>query len=150
MYHAVVRRRASAVFARLSEGDWRAALSHMADDVHHTFPGRHPLGGERHSRAAVARWFERLDHLFPRHEFVVERVASTGWPGDTWVALQWTARLEPRVGDPYLNHGAHWIRLRWGRVVAFHAYLDTQLVADACAHMARHGVPEASAPAIVD
>jgi ketosteroid isomerase-like protein len=150
MYHAVVRRQARAVFERLSAGEWRSTLSNLADDVHHVFPGDHPLGGERHSRAAVARWFERLDRLFPRHEFEVERVVSRGWPGNTWVAVQWIARLEPQVGEPYRNHGAHWINLRWGRVVAFHAYLDTQLVADACAHMAAHGVEEASAPPIVD
>jgi hypothetical protein len=45
---------------------------------------------------------------------------------------------------------AHWIHLRWGRATYFHAYLDTERVAEACRMMAAGGVPEAAAPPIVD
>ena len=119
-----------------------------AERVHHVFPGRHPLGGERHSRAAVAAWFERLFRLFPGHEFRVTRVLSRGWPGSTWVAVQWVARLSPQVGEPYENHGAHWIHVRWGQVDHIHAYLDTALVEEACRRMADAGVEEAAAEPI--
>ena len=148
MYHWIVRRRTVETFAQLSRGEWEAATAGLADDVWHVFPGRHPLGGERHTRAGVARWFERLDHLFPGHTFRVHRVASRGWPWDTWVAVQWSAELRPAVGEPYENHGSHWIRIRWGKVRSFHAYLDTQLIAEACEEMARAGVAEADAPPI--
>jgi ketosteroid isomerase-like protein len=122
----------------------------MAEDVHHIFPGDHPLGGERHSREAVKRWFERLERLFPHHEFEVRRVAARGWPWDTWVAVQWTARLRPAAGDPYVNEGAHWVQIRWGTITRFHAYLDTQRVAEACRRMAAEGIAEADAPVIGD
>lgn len=148
MYHLLVRRRTRAVFEQLSRGAWGEVLGGLSDDVEHGFPGDHPLGGVRHSREAVARWFERLERLFPGHEFRVHRVSAAGWPWSTWVAVQWSARLTPAHGEPYVNEGAHWIQLRWGRVVAFHAYLDTQLVARACAHMAEHGVAEARAAPI--
>jgi ketosteroid isomerase-like protein len=121
---------------------------HLAADVLHVFPGDHPLGGERRDRAAVVRWFERLERLFPGHAFRVQRTLSGGWPWDTWVALQWIAELRPAIGEPYTNHGTHWVRIRWGRVTSFHAYLDTQLIAEACEEMAAAGIAEAEAPPI--
>jgi ketosteroid isomerase-like protein len=58
--------------------------------------------------------------------------------------------MRPRAGEPYVNDGVHWIHLRWGKVSGFHAYLDTQRVAEACAEMARLGVSEAAAAPIID
>ena len=150
MYHALVRRRTAEMFQRLSRGDWDAMLAGLREDVHHVFPGDHPLGGERHTREAVARWFERLGRLFPGHDFEVHRVISGGWPWSTWIAVQWTARLSPQEGTPYFNEGTHWIHLRWGKATYFHAYLDTERVADACYEMTRRGVEEAGAPPITD
>ena len=73
-----------------------------------------------------------------------------GPPWSTWVAVQWTARLRPAEGEDYTNHGSHWIHLRWGKATYFHAYLDTELIADACHEMARRGVEEAAAGPIRD
>jgi ketosteroid isomerase-like protein len=148
MYHAIARRRAAAVFDLLGESEWEKVVDQLADDVCHTFPGRHPLGGTRHSRDGVRRWFERLERLFPGHTFRVQRVVSRGWPWDTWIAVQWSAALRPAAGRPYANHGSHWIQIRWGKVKSFHGYLDTQLIVDACEEMAKAGIAEASAPPI--
>lgn len=150
MYHAIVRRRTRLIFARLNAGDWASLLDDLAADVHHVFPGEHPLGGERHTSAAVGLWFERLGRLFPGHDFEVTRVVSSGWPWKTTVAVEWTARLRPQAGDPYTNHGSHWISIRWGKATAFHAYLDTQRIAAASRDMAERGVEEASAAPITD
>jgi ketosteroid isomerase-like protein len=98
----------------------------------------------------VLRWFERLGRLFPGHDFDVHRVISRGWPWSTWVAVEWTAHLRPAAGEAYDNHGAHWIHLRWGKATSFHAYLDTQLVAQACRELAARGVEEGAAAPIVD
>jgi ketosteroid isomerase-like protein len=149
MYHLIVRRRATQMFGLLAH-EWPKTIEGLSGDVHHVFPGEHPLSGERHSRAAVVRWFERLEHLFPGHTFRVERVVSRGWPWNTWVALQWSAELRPRVGESYVNHGAHWIQIRWGKVRGLYAYLDSQRVAEACEVMALAGVSEAADPPIVD
>jgi hypothetical protein len=48
------------------------------------------------------------------------------------------------------RNGAHAIRIRWGKVVVLHAYLDTQIVVDAMRSMAAAGVTEATAPRIED
>lgn len=146
----IARRQVEETFVRLSRGEWIASTARMTDDVHHVFPGDHPLGGERRSRDAVLRWFERLGRLYPGHEFEVHRVVSGGWPWDLWIAAQWTAHLRPQLGEPYANEGAHWLRVRWGRVVYFHAYLDTQLIERACREMATAGIDEAAAEPIVN
>jgi ketosteroid isomerase-like protein len=150
VYKAITRRRIRGVFDAISRGDIEAATRDLADDVHHVFPGDHPLGGERHSRAAMQRWFQRLFVLFPEIEFEVQRVAVRGWPWDMLVAIQWTDHGKAGDGVPYDNEGAHWIRLRRGKGVYVHAYLDTERVSEACRRMAAAGIEEAAAAPITD
>lgn len=119
MYHAIVRRKARGIFESLG-----------------------------HSRDAMERWFERLFRLFPEIEFEIKRVVAKGWPWDTLVAVEWTDSGKAADGRPYVNAGAHWIRLRWGKAVDIHAYLDTEVLADACRRMAAAGIEEAAAPPI--
>lgn len=65
------------------------------------------------------------------------------------MALERIAHLRPADGsEAYENHGAHWIRIRWGTVTHIHAYLDTQRVAAACDRMAAAGIAEAAAEPI--
>ena len=117
MYRALVRRRARGVFGSLSAGDYASVLDGAAPDVHHVFPGDHALGGERHSRDAMRRWFERLYRLFPDLDFEVREVAVRGWPWNTAVAVEWVDRATPHGGEPYANEGAHLLRLRRGPAV---------------------------------
>lgn len=149
MYKAIVRRRISAGFDALSRGDCSVALEGLADDVHHVFAGDHPLGGERHSRVAVERWFERLLGLFELR-FDIRRVAVSGPPWKILATVEWLGHVTPKAGEPYVNEGAHVIEIRRGRVVYFHAYEDSQKVAEACRHMASAGIAEAAADPITD
>ena len=148
MYHAIVRRKARGIFESLGRGDWREASADIADDVVHVFPGDHPLGGERHSREAMEQWFQRLFRLFPEIEFEVKRVVAKGWPWDTLISVEWSDHGKAADGETYVNEGAHWIRLRWGKGVYVHAYLDTEILAAACRRMAAAGIEEAAAPPI--
>jgi ketosteroid isomerase-like protein len=148
IYRAVVKRKARGIFAALGAGEWERTTGDLAADVHHTFPGDNALGGERHSRAAMEAWFERLYRLIPELTFEVHEVAVRGWPWDTAVAVQWTDRGVGADGTAYVNEGAHWIRLRWGKGVEVHAYLDTEKVTRLLEGMAAAGVEEASAPPI--
>lgn len=148
IYRAIVERKARDLFAALSRGDWRTATKDLADDVHHVFPGDNSLGGERHSREAMERWFERLYRLIPEIEFEVRKVAVKGWPWNTAVAVEWTDRGRAADGQPYENEGAHWIRLRWGKGVSVHAYLDTEKVTAITDRLAADGFAEAAEPPI--
>jgi ketosteroid isomerase-like protein len=150
MYHAIVRRKARGIFDHLSRGEWRETTGDLADDFTHVFPGNHALGGERHSREAMERWFERLHRLFPDLNFEVKRVVAKGWPWNTLVAIEWTDHGSAADGEPYENEGAHWIRLRWGKGTYVHAYLETERLADACRRMAAAGIEEAAAAPITD
>lgn len=150
VYRALVRRRVVSNFQSLSAGDYGTVVAQMADDVHHIFAGDHPLGGQRHSRDAFERWFERLYLLFPQLRFEVARVVSSGPLWDIWVAVEWVGHVTPAAGDPYVNEGTHVIRIRRGRVAYVHAYEDSQKVAAACRAMAEAGIEEAAAAPIDD
>ena len=71
-----------------------------------------------------------------------------GPPWNLQVGVEWLGYATPRVGEPYLNHGAHIIRIRRGKAVYFHAYEDSQKVAEACRLMAEAGIDEAAAAPI--
>jgi len=150
MYKRIAEARVRRLFATLATKDVDALLADVAEDVHHVFPGSHPLGGQRHSRAAMRRWFERLYVLFPEIEFEVRRVSVKGPPWDMAVGVQWSDRGLAADGEPYENLGAHWIRLRWGKATEIQAYLDTEIVSRACERMAAAGIPEATASQITD
>ena len=148
MYKAFARRKVRATFEALSSGDWEAAMSDVAPAVHHVFPGDNALGGERHSREAMERWFKRLYRLIPEIEFEVKQIAVRGWPWDMSVAVEWSDRGKAADGVSYENEGAHWMRLRQGKATYIHAYLDTEKVTEICDRMAAAGIEEAAASPI--
>ncbi|HYP54827.1 MAG TPA: nuclear transport factor 2 family protein [Solirubrobacterales bacterium] len=150
IYRAIVKRRARGVFAALSQGEPSAVTKNLADDVHHVFAGDNAFGGERHSREAFERWLERLYRLIPEIEFEVHDVAVRGWPWDTAVAVEWSDRGRTADGEPYENEGAHWIRLRWGKVVSIHGYLDTGSLTRTLERLTDAGFEEAAAAPVAD
>lgn len=145
VYRAIVKRKARGIFDALSRGDVEAVTADLAEDVHHVFPGDNALGGERHSRAAFEEWLRRLYRLIPEIEFEVQDVAVRGWPWNTAVAVEWVDRGRGADGTPYVNQGAHWIRLRWGKATEIHGYLDTEKVTKLLEGMATAGIEEAAA-----
>jgi ketosteroid isomerase-like protein len=143
-------RNVRATFHRVGHRDYEALLEQVAPSVLHIFPGDHALGGTRHTREALRRWFERLSLLFPELHFEVKEVAVRGWPWDATIMVQWENRGRARDGQPYANQGTHVVRLRRGRVIHLHEYLDSQRVAEVCRRLAEQGVSEAAAEPITD
>jgi ketosteroid isomerase-like protein len=150
VYHSIVRSQIRRAFDRVGAGDWCAVIPRMADDVYHSFPGDNSLGGERHSRDALSRWFERLFRLFPGFGFDVKRVVSGGWPWSTWVAVEWTNQVTGADGETGQNAGTTWMHVRWGKTTHIHEYLDSERVTDACRRMAAAGIEEGAAAPIED
>jgi ketosteroid isomerase-like protein len=150
MYKTIARRRARQVFDAISQGDIDTALDDVATNVHHVFPGDNAVGGERHSRAAMRRWFERVYRLFPDLQLEVHRIAVKGPPWDMFVSIEWTDNATPKDGVTYENEGAHWIRLRWGKATYIHAYTDTEKITAVCDRLAASGLEEAAAEPITD
>lgn len=150
MYHAIVRRKLIRVFEELSRGNHEYVLAGVAPNFEHSFAGAHPLGGVRHSARGMRQWFERLYRLFPSLQFTIKRIAVSGTPWDTTAMIEWHDKATTATGGPYDNDGVHVARLRWGKLVSLHAYLDTTIVVAACRQMASQGVAEAEAPEIED
>jgi ketosteroid isomerase-like protein len=110
MYHAIVKRIAVQNFLRVNRKDYAAILKSCSPDVHHRFGGHHALGGERHDREALGRWFERLGRLAPTLQLTVHDVWVKGGPWNTTVIMRWSAVQDLPDGSPYNNHGVHIIR----------------------------------------
>ena len=99
---------------------------------------------------ATRRWYMRLFALFPDLTFDIKQVLVRGWPWETVVTIEWTDRATARDGQPYANEGVHVMHLRWGRVVRFRVYTDTQRIVETCRRLGQHGVGDALAAPIVD
>jgi ketosteroid isomerase-like protein len=151
MYHAIVRRRVAQTFDALSRGDYEFALAGMAPRFEHSFAGSHALGGSRHTAAAMRRWFERMFRLNQKLDFTIQHIAVSGTPWDTTAIIEWRDTATLANGDnSYVNDGIHIIRMRWGKVVSLHAYLDTEKVVTVFRQMAVEGFAEAVAAPIED
>ena len=149
MYHAIVKRIAKKNFLRVNQKDYKSLLKDCVPNIHHRFGGQHALGGERHDRETLAKWFDRLGRLGPGLTLTVQDVWVKGWPGNTVVIVRWSATDTLPDGSPYKNHGVHIICMRWGKVFAIDANEDSQAVAESLKMRAAYGVEEAAAPPIV-
>ncbi|MBB3937284.1 nuclear transport factor 2 family protein [Aureimonas phyllosphaerae] len=131
-------------FLRVNNKDFSALLGDCATNIHHRFGGRHALGGERHDRETLARWFDRLGRLGRHLTLTVEDVWVKGLPNDTTIIIRWSATDELPDGTPYRNRGVHIVRMRWGKVIDIDAHEDSQAVAENLARQAALGVAEAA------
>jgi ketosteroid isomerase-like protein len=147
MYATILRRKVRSSFDALNRRDPSVALSLMAPAVHYRFEGIHALGGERVTRAGVAKWFDRLFRLF-ESAFTIVSIDVVGWPWRSIVYTTFEDRVTPRVGAPYVNHGVQVAEVRWGRAVKIRTYLDTGRIEAVLSDLARTGVDEAAAPPI--
>lgn len=149
MYHAMVKRIARKNFLRVNNKDFNGLLGDCAPDIRHRFGGNHALGGMRHDKEALARWFARLGRLGRHLTLTVEDMWVKGLPNDTTIIIRWSATDELPDGAPYRNRGVHIVRMRWGKVVDIDAHEDSQAVADNLARQAALGVAEAAADPIL-
>jgi ketosteroid isomerase-like protein len=148
VYAWLIKRYVRRQFDRIGRADHAAVLRGVAENVHHRFAGDHALGGERHDKQALQRWFARLSRLCPAMAFEVHTVAVSGWPWDMTVAAEWSALVTPAKGPDYTNARVHVIGIRRGQVIRLFAYEDSQAVATACTEMAELGISEAAEPPI--
>ncbi len=148
MYHAVIARIGRRNFERVNSHDYAAILKGCAPDIEHRFGGNHALGGIRHSREALGRWFARMGRVAPSLKLTVEDIWVKGGPWSTWLFIRWHATQTLADGGPYANRGVHVIHLRWGKVVSIDAHEDSQAVAEMLGKQAAAGIEEALAPPI--
>ena len=129
--------------ASLSAGDLDALLRQFHPACTMTFVGDTPLGADRVSGPALRAWFERFKRLLPSPRFEIERSVVAGPPWRQRIAAH--VRIHSTVaGEPYTNQFAHFLVIRWGRVVEDLVLEDTQRWERACHRLVAAGVTEAA------
>ncbi len=150
IYSYVVEKRIRQSFDDLNNHRWDEVLKAVAANVHHRLPGTHALGGERHDKKALRRWFERLGRVQPNLHLKVKDVRVKGWPWHTTVFVRWDGAATLLNGDAsYFNRGLNVVTLRWGRIYAVDVFEDSQEAARGLAAQAAAGLNEALAEQIV-
>src|SRR5204862_7240663 len=137
-------------FAHVNNHRWDEAVTAVAPNVHHRVSGAHALGGERHDKEALRRWFERLGRVLPTLHITVNNIWVNGWPWNTTVFAQWDGTATLLNGDAsYVNRGLHAFTLRWGKVDALEEFQDSQEATRGLAAQAAARLKEAVAEPIV-
>ena len=150
IYSSIVERLVRKTFLAVQNHDYEYVLGGLSPrNLTHRFAGPNSLGGIRHDKEALRRWFMRVGTVFPELEFNVTSVLVHGGPWNTTVVARWVATCTLENGDPYINPGIHVIKLRWGKAYDFDVYEDTFAVTVGLEKQSKSGIAEASAAQIV-
>jgi len=148
----------STIVANLTRRSFTAVQEHNYDEVlkgvaphglTHRFAGPNSLGGVRHDKDSLGRWFKRVGTVLPDLKFEVRDVLVHGAPWNTTVVARWVATCNLANGEPYVNPGVHIIKLRWGKAYDFDVYEDTYAVTNGLEKQGKSGISEATASQIV-
>ncbi|MGE0729220.1 MAG: nuclear transport factor 2 family protein [Acidimicrobiia bacterium] len=154
MYKAAVRALVRQGIGRLNRGDPSFLLRLAAPDAELAFPGDNswstmfrPRESGRH-RHVTHRGIEECRAFADRFvaegiRFEIEDILVNGGPWNTRVAVRAHDYIEGSDGDSYNNRVVAFLTIRWGRLVAWEDYEDTERVA--AWDRARAGRAEASA-----
>jgi ketosteroid isomerase-like protein len=125
MFSWLAKRLISYNMARSRTGDIEPTLRMEAADVTLRFPGDNSWGGEFRGKAQVRQWLQRLVavglQVFP------DEVVMAGWPWRSTVCVRGTDHLKDESGElVYENRYVIWGHLRWGKLVDYEVYEDTE------------------------
>ena len=140
MYKASVRALLRHGIRRLNDGDPSFLLRFAAPDAEIVFPGdnswaemHRPVQKGRQPHA-THRGIEECRSFAERFvdegvEFVIEDILVNGPPWNTRVALRAHDFVGDDHGDLYNNRVVAFIEMRWGRLVRWEDYEDTERIA---------------------
>ncbi len=143
MYKATIRALLRHGVRRLNEGDYSVLLKLARPDFELSFPGDHSwstmfrpqvLGRERHvTHRGLDEAIAFADRFVAEGiQFEIEDVLVNGPPWNTRIAVRVRDFIPGPDGgaDAYNNRAILFQELRWGRLVRWETYEDTQRVAD--------------------
>ncbi|MDP2106237.1 MAG: nuclear transport factor 2 family protein [Desulfobulbaceae bacterium] len=148
LYSYIVKKKIQQTFDHVNNHHWDKATEAVAPSIHHRVSGNHALGGDRHDKAGLRLWFERLGRVQPNLQININNIWVIGWPWHTNVFAQWEGRSTLLDGSHYYNRGLHVFTLKWGRVHGLEEFQDSQTAAQALAIQASAGIKEAVAEQI--
>ena len=79
-------------FANVQDQNYDELLKVVVPNVTHHFAGDHALGGTRHDKETLRRWFNRLGRVLPNIQFDVKNVWVKGPPWQTTIIAQWVKK----------------------------------------------------------
>ena len=149
-YHYIIKGFVKNNFKAISEHRYDVVLNGVSNkSLVHRFAGDNSLGGTRHDKESLKRWFERVGIVLPELKFEITDIQVKGGPVKTLVIARWTATCHLLNGEPYENKGVHFITLKWGKAVKFDVYENTKVVSHGLNVQYEAGIKEAKAPQIV-
>jgi ketosteroid isomerase-like protein len=149
LYRSIVKKGIRLAFDHVNNRRWDELMRSISPGVHHRFGGDHAIGGERHDRETLRRWFERLARILPNLQLKINNIWVQGWPWHTMVFVQWDGTATLLNGEGYFQHAIHVITLRWGKIAALDVFEDSQAVDRALVAQAAAGLDEAAAEPIL-
>ncbi len=142
MYKASIRAMLRYSIRKLNQGDYSLMLKMAHPDFELTFPGQNswatmfrPQNTGRHRHAThrgIAEATAFADRLIAEGlQFQIEDILVNGPPWNTRIALRVHDFIpEPQdEGDVYNNRAMLFLELRWGRLLRWEDYEDTERVA---------------------
>jgi ketosteroid isomerase-like protein len=150
MYHAIVRRKITALFDAVNRGDAGPVLAGFAPRFEHVMLGNHALAGRRRSLAATRDWYQRLYRLLPDIRFTITRITVRGWPWNTLATVEWRETNSGTDGVRTHATGVHIAEIKWARMTRLLILPDTVMLKATLDRLAAKHVAEAAAPAIED
>ena len=128
IYRWFVRKQALAGWKLLSEQ--RLDEIRLADDIHFTYIGDHPLAANIHGADALRGWLRNeLFGRLPGLCFDVEDMIVEGNPRTTRIATRYAATRDGQL----VYRGVQFTRIKWGRLVEEFVLPDTAALAAALA-----------------
>jgi hypothetical protein len=100
----------SSILKSLVRASFQAVQDHNYDEVlkgvssknlTHRFAGPNSLGGIRHDKVALEKWFRRVGTVLPELRFEIKDVLVIGGPWNTTVVARWVARCNLENGESY-------------------------------------------------
>lgn len=109
-------------------GDIDGLLKNYADDVHFVFPGNNSWAVDVRGKEAIRGWLQRFHDLGLKLE--VHDILVAGPPWNMRVCMQFTDHAADDQGRiVYENTGVIYAKGRWGKIVSYTVYEDTEKVA---------------------
>lgn len=140
MYKAATRALMRHSVRRLNDGDYSLMLRMAHPDFELAFPGHNTWATmfreqvvSRHRHAThrgideATAFAERF--VAERVTFEIEDIVVNGPPWNTRIVVRAHNWISGADGDEYNNRAVLWLEVRWGRLVRWEDYEDTQRVA---------------------
>ncbi len=150
MYANIVAGNVRSSWQRLNARDSAGLLAQFAPNFRYEFFGVHALGGVRHTKKAVKKFFDRVFSIFPNAQFEIQHVLVKGMPWNTTVVALVQIQATLANGQSYQNQISQTIRIKWGRIVEILTLEDTQKLVNALQVQLEAGILEAGAAPITD